>query len=330
MSAALQVRLPDALPAAAQDNESQAHTFLSAVMADYWPDPDYRLETRTFEPAAPGEKDRPGAREWYPLTTDGLAAAARDAVRWSQRLNVYFGVLPRLGRGGKASDCPDLMWLWADLDPGDEGPEAVSALLRNSAGSGLPAPHLIVCSGGGLHCYWRLADSLDLDDFGRESAKQLLQRLARAIGGEPPAAHADKAAAEVARVLRVPGTWSHKRQKPVRLLRCRPETERYPWTWWSALLPVIPAPAPPAREYHQPGSSNTGALRWAEEWASVPAAHGERHQELLARATWMCREAGLDQSTVLRLLERKAAISDGPPMPESELLQICRWAGGKA
>jgi hypothetical protein len=53
-----------------------------------------------------------------------------------------------------------------------------------------------------LHGYWFLREPLELPAEAAH-AKQLLRRLAVAVGG-------DLNAAEPARVLRVPGTWNRK------------------------------------------------------------------------------------------------------------------------
>lgn len=81
------------------------------------------------------------------------------------RANIYFGVCPRFGGGGKF----DLAWqirtvrtLWTDIDhcTVDEAQER----LRDSE---LPAPSVIVNSGNGVHLYWLLDKPYRIDDAGK-------------------------------------------------------------------------------------------------------------------------------------------------------------------
>ena len=120
-----------------------------------------------------------------------------DTARTSE--DVYFGVATRRDEtSGKLSNCLHLPALFADVDfkrtPEDEARDRLAQCPQ--------PPSAIVRSGGGLHLYWKLAAPLDLQtDASR--AKMLLRRLARALG-------ADAAAAEPARILRVPRTVNHK------------------------------------------------------------------------------------------------------------------------
>ena len=61
------------------------------------------------------------------------------------------------------------------------------------------APSIVVFSGGGFHCYWFLAETVLIDDNNRESIKEMQRNWVRVVEG-------DKAAADLVRVLRVPGT----------------------------------------------------------------------------------------------------------------------------
>ena len=72
-----------------------------------------------------------------------------------------------------------------------------------------PRPTAVIHSGGGLHCYWQLNTPL----HPTKETGALIRALVRELG-------ADRAATDLSRVLRVPGTWSWKRDAPVRLLRC--------------------------------------------------------------------------------------------------------------
>jgi hypothetical protein len=68
----------------------------------------------------------------------------------------------------------------------------------------IPAPSVVIDSGGGYHCYWLLDRPLVLTDAEtREYARRLQARWVEHVGG-------DKGAKDLARVLRVPGTYNCK------------------------------------------------------------------------------------------------------------------------
>src|SRR5205823_2263799 len=99
-------------------------------------------------------------------------------------------------------------WLWCDLDGGNEGPEGAARLLRES---GLPEPDIIVASGNGIHCYWQLSGAVPLTDQSeRDRFECVLKRVVKKIGGTAPGPHADSSRADLASVLRPPGTVNHK------------------------------------------------------------------------------------------------------------------------
>jgi len=117
---------------------------------------------------------RNGDRTWHPYP-EGLAVAVARQVKRAEatKANVFFGVCPRFGTGGKY----DLAWqirvvrtLWADVDDC-----AVGESLQRCEKAGLPRPSIIVNSGNGVHLYWLLSEPYLIDD----------------AGGDPPAVHTD-------------------------------------------------------------------------------------------------------------------------------------------
>ena len=97
--------------------------------------------------------------------------------------------------------------LWVDCD----GDEAVEALEHFD-----PQPSIVIASGTGSNChaYWPLTEPLAADEVERAN-----RRLAHALG-------ADAASADAARILRVPGTYSHKHQPPVPVDALRLDVDR--------------------------------------------------------------------------------------------------------
>src|SRR5215208_7793850 len=97
--------------------------------------------------------------------------------------------------------------LWADCD----GEPAVAALQAFE-----PAPSIVIASGSGCNChaYWLLQAPLPIEEL--EHANR---RLAHALGADP-------ASADAARILRVPGTLSHKHAPPTAVEAIRTDFER--------------------------------------------------------------------------------------------------------
>jgi len=111
--------------------------------------------------------------------------------------NVYFGAATRKGRDGSKAGVLDVRALWADMDWKDlvGGKAEADRRIENFS----LKPSIIVSSGHGYHLYWLLRKpvkaSMEIEGF--------LKGIAFALGADP-------SAAELARILRVPGTFNHK------------------------------------------------------------------------------------------------------------------------
>lgn len=122
--------------------------------------------------------------------------------------DVYFGVCPTgsargLSERSTAETVVALNALWADFDAKDPrfGGELEHAL---QAVDSLPhQPSIVVASGNGYHAYWLLEDPVMITADNRDQVAQTVRDWAAYVGG-------DKAAADLARVLRVPGTTNAK------------------------------------------------------------------------------------------------------------------------
>lgn len=123
--------------------------------------------------------------------------------------DVYFAVATRRDRtSGALANCGTLSALFVDIDFKTTPETGARARLDRF----LLKPSMVIASGGGLHVYWSLRESIALQASGEaERVKKLLRRLARAVG-------ADLASAEPARVLRVPGGLNYKYSPPRRVL----------------------------------------------------------------------------------------------------------------
>jgi hypothetical protein len=140
------------------------------------------------------------ARAFTQLGDDHAVARFADA---HTNENVFIGIATRRNEsGGKLENCRHLGALFADIDfkvtPEREARQRLARFVF--------PPSAVVHSGGGLHVYWWLREPIELPDEAAH-AKQLLRRLAAAVGG-------DLSSAEPAHVLRVPGTRNHKYGPP--------------------------------------------------------------------------------------------------------------------
>ena len=167
--------------------------------------------------------DSPGLVELRPIGPDGPVAMARewltpsDAVRalpsllpeWSRRRwHTYFGVLPRIRKGGTIGDVGDGAVVWVDLDTRPES--APSGLMSSeiARATAMEAhrrlnrvpwqPSAVVLTGGGAHAYWVLSEP-ELPHV----CANLSRRMAAVVGG-------DMNACDIARILRLPGSLNHK------------------------------------------------------------------------------------------------------------------------
>lgn len=155
--------------------------------------PDCRIELRTFKP-----NGSLGPRSWHRDPCE----AAEHAATLPNHLTKFYGCNPRTEGGGKKEHVIGIIGAYADLDfkryqDGEAG--AWAAL------GGFPLqPTWVIHSGGGLQAYWDFTAAItDTAQF--PAFEVLLSRLAVALNGDP-------AVAELARVLRLPGSYNSKKE----------------------------------------------------------------------------------------------------------------------
>ncbi|GMK49144.1 hypothetical protein PghCCS26_62740 [Paenibacillus glycanilyticus] len=129
--------------------------------------------------------------------------------------NVYIGMFTRKKvknekvRGDKAG-CQRTNVLWADYDN-----TTLNDVRRRIQTVRLPEPSVFVNSGNGIHAYWLLNSSA------YEGVEDVLKAIATNTG-------ADVKAAEIARVMRLPGTYNVKGSTPKRCQVIKQSDDRYP------------------------------------------------------------------------------------------------------
>lgn len=159
--------------------------------------------------------------KFFPTTADGLLAAVDYAERLDrgQPKGIYFRATTVKAQPGKderggAADTLDAPFLWADLDFGTDGhkganlpptAEDAEALI---AEAGLPAPSVLIHSGGGLYPLWKRSQAAWA---GRLSVNiQAVIEVASAKHGWSYGT----GISDMARVLRLPGSVNRKVATP--------------------------------------------------------------------------------------------------------------------
>ena len=211
--------------------------------------------------------------------------------------NIYFGVATREGRSGDKDHCRELPAFWVDVDFKTTCEDAVWERLEE-----FPLqPSIFVESGGGLHLYWLLKERCPAQDA---RVEPILRGLAQTLGG-------DLAAAETARIMRLPGTLNRKYDPP---RGCR-----------------LVSPAEWERRYFL-----EDFLRFAEkepprEAGAVtggPVREGQRNTHLTSLAGTM-RRRGMSQDAILAALLAENTKCCESPLSESEVRGIVKSIGKK-
>jgi hypothetical protein len=229
------------------------------------------------------------ARAFVGLGDD--AAATRFAAAHASE-NVYVAVATRKdATSGMLTNCRHLGALFVDID----FKSATEANARSRLARFALPPSAIVHSGGGIHVYWLLREPMALPGE-TLFAGALLRRLAHAFGG-------DRAAAEPARVLRLPGTLNQK-YTPARTvtLEFLDAARRYNPSELDELLP-------------EPATSAGGApFTMPDE----PLAEGEGRNNTIYRLVRALRAKQLSTPSIVAAAEAENA-RFRPPLPDAEL-----------
>ena len=158
-----------------------------------------------------------------------LVSSRKDADRLierfvSEKRNVFYGVAKyATGEGRTKDNVKGLKCFWLDIDCGPTKAEpnaatgkpdgyidqaaGMRALKKFCTTVGLPRPTL-VSSGYGIHAYWPLEEEITRVEW--EPIADRLRELCQAQNF-----YVDSKVFEVARILRVPGTFNYKRETPV-------------------------------------------------------------------------------------------------------------------
>jgi len=153
--------------------------------------------------------------QWFDNRVEAYKAALQIDREGSS--DVYWSMAEFSARKRTAKNATSVQYFWLDLDCGEaKGYPSKADALKGLVASSLPPISMLVDSGNGLHVYWKLDAPAPVEDW-HLVAEQLKQAcLAWGV-------HADHGiTADVARILRVPGTHNRKdpdAPKPVRVLK---------------------------------------------------------------------------------------------------------------
>jgi P4 family phage/plasmid primase-like protien len=178
---------------------SMAADFFSEIFEPAFNSELGNIEIRTFS------KGQAPQQYFFESETE---AAEKAYQLFQQGIDVYFGVNPRIGNGGKKDNVQYLSTFHAEIDYGSLGHKKESS--HGSYDEALksiqafnPEPTIINHSGGGFHCYWVLSNPLKVSDIGIAVLENINRALSLKLGGDPGTHNID-------RVLRTPGTFNFK------------------------------------------------------------------------------------------------------------------------
>jgi hypothetical protein len=223
----------------------------------------------------------------------------------AEGFGIYVGVNPRRRHGGaKDADVLLARALFVDFDGGCTADEATTRIKQ----AGLPEPTIVVHSGHGVHCYWKLDRPLDDLKTFREHQAGLIQMLG-----------SDTAVKDPPRVMRLPGFVNTKEPAaPAKLVTCVRDR-----VYGLDRFPIPPEPVRPAIALPNSLSSPYGQRALESEIAKVLAAReGERNTTLLKAAFRMGRlipSGHLQEAPTSDALIR-AGVTVG--LPEAEALDV--------
>ncbi len=169
--------------------------------------------------------------------------------------NVYWSVNPTrvaMDKRLTKDDVAAIRFLHVDIDhrAGEDWVpehERILALLTTRLPPGLPAPTIVIDSGGGFQAFWRLADPVPLDGLEAvDTLERYNRRLASVLGGD----HCQN----IDRIMRLPGTvnWPDERKRKKgrtpKLAKVAAPTDHarvYPLAEFTAEPKVVAAPPAP-------------------------------------------------------------------------------------
>lgn len=234
--------------------------------------------------------------------------------------SIYYGMTTNkravsLHQRRRKYDAWDMPCLWAEFDYKDgvyQGQDAVLDVLYNH--DTILPPTAVIASGGGIHAIWRV-EPVEITKENRPIAEQILRGMAVFL-------KSDTSVAEVARILRMPGTINTKPERNG--ARCE-IIDLLPGEYAiEDFLSYADYAAPKQRplERDLPRYRPNNLPGFVQTYLDTPIGDGQRNVEL-NKAAYVLHTEGYNQSEAERILMSKAEL-DG--LGESEILRTIRSA----
>jgi len=175
----------------------------------------------------------------YPYTIGRMDQMLEKAMQLIKTKDVYFGLhlmdeLPPQGKRSSEEKISCMSFIHEEYDvkgPAHKEqnlPETLEELLSFLHGLECP-PSIIVHSGNGVHTYWLLQEYITVTDENREWIKRVVkgyEKHTHRLGMER--GWKFDSVADLARVLRIPGTLNHKSNPPKQAVVIEASLTRYP------------------------------------------------------------------------------------------------------
>lgn len=211
------------------------------------------------------------------LRADQLATHAGIIEQNKQGENVYAGANPRKAHGARdAGGVALARCVFVDID----NCQNIGRVRRAVSESGLPAPTVILFSGGGYHLYWRLEEPIEDLAKWTKIQRGAIEKL-RGVGLD----QVDGKIHDAPRIMRLPGFVNHKRGVMAAAIECEPDRVY-------SLVEFPEGEAPTVFEYAPQTNTAIEDARLAyktTQFISGGAQEGERNARLFAAA---CDMAG--------------------------------------
>jgi putative DNA primase/helicase len=179
-----------------------AEVFFEKIFGDVLKNGYGEIELRNFKGISP---------------TQYFCSNSKDAAEFAYKMcnmgvDIYVGVNSRVGKEGKKTNVHYLNAFHAEIDFGVEGhKKAPEYKNSNEATQAIINFHLqptyTNLSGGGFHCYWVLKNPVKVSDVGVKELESINRYFLKAL-------KADTGTHNLDRVLRIPGTYNFKLDKP--------------------------------------------------------------------------------------------------------------------
>lgn len=207
-------------------------------------------------------------RQGYGISfAPAVRSVRRDPEQRTDDAGKVYTYRPR----GRETDALYITTLWADVD--DHSDSALDCLNRIAA-----LPSLIIDSGGGYHLYWLLDTPLKITNENRKLVKQTLKGLSIALGS-------DHAVADLARIMRLPGTVNTKPNRGGAVCHV---IDSIPGFYSYSALEIAFAPLAAPREprvlRHIPTELAQGLPAWVGDYIRTGAPVGQRNLMLFKAA----------------------------------------------